>query len=219
LNPTGGSRILETLKRSTANYLCILRLKNQSAWRYVELCADCALATYVASDCRLFACFIARTVRWQPLLLQTAACCIVRTVRWQPLLLQTAACCIVRTVRWRPLLLQTSACMLIPDCDSPVRLYGLCSDYRLTRYRLLTAGGIVTDCSISWRCVMSALLRNRVATTSAAERNLSIELYLGSYTTRMTAVSELLLHTVGDRTNRTAPLRRVDCCNQCEAQL
>jgi hypothetical protein len=42
-----------------------------------------------------------------------------------------------------------------------------------------------------------------------AELNLSIELHLGSYTTRMAAVSELLLHTVGDRINRTAPLMRV----------
>ena len=73
----------------------------------------------------------------------------LRIVCWQPLLLQTAACCIVRIVRWQPLLPQTAACMRISDCDAPAHHYGLCSDCPYTRDRALTAGGIVTDCSIS----------------------------------------------------------------------
>ena len=72
-----------------------------------------------------------------------------RIVRWQPRLLQTAARCIVRIVRWQPMLLQTAACMSIPDCALACPPSWIVTDCPITRDRVLTAGGIVTDCPIN----------------------------------------------------------------------
>ena len=52
-------------------------------------------------------------------------------------------------VRWQPLLLQTAACMSIPDGALAYPPLWIVTDCPLTRDRVLTAGGTVTDCSIS----------------------------------------------------------------------
>ena len=122
----------------------------------------CALATSVASDCRLF---YSADVRWQPMLLQTAACCILRMCAdslccFRLPLVVLCGCALATSVAsdcrlyfadvcWQPLLLQTAACMSIPDGALAYPPLWIVTDCPLTRDRVLTAGGTVTDCSIS----------------------------------------------------------------------
>ena len=89
----------------------------------------CALATSVASDCRLF---YSADVRWQPMLLQTAACCILRMCAdslccFRLPLVVLCGCALATSVAsdcrlyfadvcWQPLLLQTAACCILRMC-------------------------------------------------------------------------------------------------------
>jgi hypothetical protein len=132
---------------------------------------------WLASDCRLLysadvrwqpllhqttACCILRMCAG---LLQTAACCILRMCAdslccFRLPLVVLCGCALATSVAsdcrlyfadvcWQPLLLQTAACMSIPDGALAYPPLWIVTDCPLTRDRVLTAGGTVTDCSIS----------------------------------------------------------------------